>query len=945
MTFRRLPALSTEVIDRAQPIAFSWNGGAREGFAGDTIASALAGSRVAIMSRSFKYHRPRGILTADYHDPNLMLQVGDEPNVRAGHRLLEPGMAVEAQNAWPSLRFDARSANRVIGRYLAPGFYYKTFISPNPLQPWYQRVLRRFGSGGTVVDRERPAIEDKRYVHPDVLVAGGGPAGMAAALGAAALGASVLLVDENHELGGHLRYGGPNTTAPLEELRARVAAEETIEVITDAVVAGRYDHNWVAVVARRGGDERLIKARAKCLVVAAGTIERPYVFSGNDLPGVMLSGAARRLINLWAVAPGSRAVVISANESGDTAAADLERIGCDVAEVLDLRQTSPQLVRARGTGRLASVELAGGHKIEADLLVAAVGWTTPTSLLNMAGDIPTYDEQAARFIPGNLPQEVIATGGIVGDGTLEALVDHGMAVGREAARRALGVTAAWLIANPRSTAVGPEPGRPGAIPPLPAAAHPELFIGETDGFIDFSEDVKGKDLVSAVAEGYDSIELSKRYTTATMGPIQGKLEVVNAVAAHARAAGSTIAGTGTTTWRPPYAPVTLGALAGAAEDPVRRSPMHDWHAAHGAAPLVAGQWIRPDHYGDPDAEVTNTRTNVGIIDVSPLGKIDLRGADVPQLLEFVYTNRWSQLAIGRVRYGVMCAEDGVVMDDGVTARLDGHHFYMTTTSGGAGRVWNWIDEWLQTRLAHLDVRMTAVSDGYAAVNVAGPSSRELISRLAAKVDLAPGAFPYMGARVGTIAGIPDCRLLRIGFTGELSYELHVPAGYGLEVWEALLDSGADLGVAPFGVEAQRIMRLEKGHFIVGQDTDGLTKGHAAGLGWAIKSEKPDFAGKPELAWEDAAGPSVRLVALQPDDPQVVPPEASQIIAGDDLLGRITSSRMSPTLGRSVCLAQVRTDVAVAGAGVVIRLPNGRDIAATILDQHAHYDPEGARLRV
>jgi sarcosine oxidase subunit alpha len=469
-------------------------------------------------------------------------------------------------------------------------------------------------------------------------------------------------------------------------------------------------------------------------------------------------------------------------------------------------------------------------------------------------------------------------------------------------------------------------------------------MGETDGFVDFSEDVKGKDIAAAVTEGYDSIELSKRFTTATMGPIQGKLEVVNAVAAHAKAAGSSIAETGTTTWRPPYAPITLGALAGTGEDPVRRSPMHDWHAAHNAVPLVAGQWIRPDHYGDPTAEVTNTRTNVGIIDVSPLGKIELTGPDVPQLLEFVYTNRWTKLAVGRVRYGVMCAEDGVVMDDGVTARLGGHHFYMTTTSGGAGRVWNWLDEWLQTRFEDLDIRMTAVSDGYAAINVAGPRSRELVARLTEGIDLAPEAFPYMHARVGTVAGVPDCRLLRIGFTGELSYELHVPAGYGLGVWEALLDTGADLGVAPFGVEAQRVMRLEKGHFIVGQDTDGLTKGHAAGLGWAIKPGKTDFVGKPELTAEGAAGPAVRLVALQPDDPQVVPPEASQIISGRNLLGRVTSSRMSPTLGRSICLAQVRSDVATTAGSVIIRLPDGRSVAATILDGHAHFDPEGVRLR-
>jgi len=935
-----------EIIDRDAPVRFRWNGAEHGGFAGDTIASALAAAGVDTFSRSFKYHRPRGILTADYNDPNLFVQVGQEPNVRAGHRLLENGMEVAAQNVWPSLRFDVRSANRLVGRFLVPGFYYKTFMSPARLWPTYQRILRRFSSGGTVPIETAGAVThaEKRFTHPDVLVAGGGPAGMAAALGAAAEGARVMLVEENHQLGGHLRYAGPDATAPLEELLAEIAAGDSIEVLTDAVVAGRYDHNWIGVVARRGGEERLVKARAKCLVVAAGTIERPFVFDGNDLPGVMLSGAVRRLVNLYAVAPGSRAVVATANESGDAAIADLERSGVEVAEVVDLRKAGLRLSRAKGRGRLAEVELAGGRTIDADLLVTAVGWTTPTSLLNMAGDRPLYDERAARFLPGRLPEDVLAAGGIVGDGPVDALVAHGRAVGVEAGRRALTRLASWQRATPRAAEAVVARSEPVAVPDLEAADHPELFVGQTDGFVDFSEDVRGKDLVTAVAEGYDSIELSKRYTTATMGPVQGKLEVVNAVAVHAAATGSTIAATGTTTWRPPYAPITLGALAGADEDAVRRSPMHDWHAANGVVPLLAGQWIRPDHYGDPRQEVRNTRTNVGIIDVSPLGKIELRGTDVPKLLEFVYTNRWVSLAVGRVRYGVMCAEDGVVFDDGITARLDRDRYYMTTTSSGAGRVWNWLDEWLQTSFPTWDVRTTAVTDGYAAINVAGPRSRELLERLVVGVDLDASAFGYMNARTGTVAGVADCILLRIGFTGELSFEVHAPAGYGLHVWEALLETGADLGASPFGVEAQRIMRLEKGHLIVGQDTDGLTKGHSAGLTSLIKADKLDFAGKPELVWEGERGAAQMLVAVQPSDTALVPPEASQIVATGRIRGRITSSRMSPTLDRGVCLALVDADLARPGTLLTIHLPDGQDAQATVLANLAHFDPDGERLR-
>ncbi|MBO0809196.1 MAG: sarcosine oxidase, partial [Actinobacteria bacterium] len=466
----------------------------------------------------------------------------------------------------------------------------------------------------------------------------------------------------------------------------------------------------------------------------------------------------------------------------------------------------------------------------------------------------------------------------------------------------------------------------------------------TNGFVDFSEDVTAKDLRSAVAEGYDSAELAKRFTTAAMGPLQGKLESVNAAAVIAAATGASIADTGTTTWRPPYAPVSLGALAGPAFQPVRYSPMQPWHAAHGAAPLVAGAWIRPDHYGDPAAEARNVRDRVGIIDVTPIGKLDLRGPDVPRLLNLLYVNKWSKLPIGRVRYGAMCADDGVVLDDGVTGRLGEEHYLMSTTSSGAAAVWEWAENWLQTEHPDWAVHVTPVTTAYASMNVAGPQSRRLLERVAEGVDLGNEAFPYMHVRTGRIAGVDGCVLWRIGFTGELSYELHVPAGYGLHVWETLLAAGEDLGAAAFGVEAQRILRLEKGHLIVGQDTDGLTKGFSAGLDWAIKLDKDDFAGKPELAWQSAEGSGPRLVGLQPADHSVVPEEASLIMDGGHVAGRITSSRMSPALGRPVCLAQVEARLASPGTEVTVRLPGGRLISARVMEQHAHVDPEGARQR-
>ncbi|TCP43901.1 N-methylglutamate dehydrogenase subunit C [Tamaricihabitans halophyticus] len=943
----RLPVQQGEVLDRGRQFEFFWNGSTVAAYRGDTIISALAAAGERIFSRSYKYHRPRGLLTASAHDPGCMVQVGDEPNVRGAHRLVTEGMRVSAQNAWPSLRFDIKAANGLAGRFLPPGFYYKTFIKPERLWPAYEKVLQRFVHAGEVFPDTPHDYYDKRYAHPDVLIAGGGPAGMTAALAAARAGARVMLVEEEHQLGGHLRWADPPAA---RQLSAEVTAQDGIEVLTDSVVLGRYDQNWIAVVQRGhpGVAERLIKARARAFVVAAGLLERPYVFAGNDVPGVMLSTAVRRLINLHAVRPGQRAVVLTANDEGDAAIDDLRGAGVEIAHIADARNGG-DILRAHGRKDLRAVELPGGRKIEADLLVTATGWTAPTALLNMAGDVPTYSPTAARFLPGGTTDDnVFATGGIAGDGTLDELCTHADAVGRAAARAGLRANRAARAGLPTLAAEPPAPAEDEqvAIPELGVAAHPALFRGATHGMVDYSEDVSSKDIHLAVREGYDSAELAKRYTTATMGPLQGKLETINAIAMVAEATGRGIAETGTTTWRPMYTPVTLGALAGRNFEPVRYSPMQPWHTANAARPLVAGQWIRPDDYGDPAAEVRAVREAVGIIDVTPIGKLDLRGPDIPKLLNLLYVNKWSKLGIGKVRYGVMCAEDGVVFDDGVTGRLGENHYLMSTTSSGAAAVWKWVESWLQTEHPEWQVHVTPVTTGYASINVAGPKSRELVDRLTEGVDLSAEAFGYMQVRTGTIAGVPDCVLWRIGFTGELSYELHVPASYGLHVWEALVQHGADLGVRPFGVEAQRILRLEKGHFIVGQDTDGLTKAYSAALDWAVKLDKDDFVGKPELAWQSESTTGSKLVGLQPVDGAVVPAEASQIITSTGKIGgRITSSRFSPTLGRAICLGQLDASLATPGTEVAVQLPDGQRTTARVTEHLAHVDPEGKRQEI
>ncbi len=927
---RRLPPQVGELVDRSRPVPFRWNGKEYVGLHGDTIVSALLANGVDVFSRSFKYSRPRGVLTASFVDPGCTVQVDDEPNVRGSHRRLARGMDVRAQNVWPSLSFDLKQANQLVGRFLTAGFYYKTFIKPQRLWPAYQVVLSRFAAGGVADKDSVHGYYDKRYVHADVVVAGAGPSGMAAAVAAADGGARVLLVEEEYELGGHLRFSGAQGLSTMSELRAQVAARPSIEVMTNAVVTGRYDDNWVAVLQREvgGAVERLVKVRAGALVVAPGLIERPYVFAGNDLPGVMLSTAVRRLINLYAVRPGDRAVVLSANEEGHAAAADLARVGVDVVRVLDGRK-GETIRRATGRNRVQSVELEDGTVLRADLVVTATGWTAPTSLVNMAGDRPVWNPIAARFVTSgtDLPPTVLATGGLVGDGNLDELAEHGSAIGGLAARRARGETG-------------------GAVPVLTASPHPAMFRSSTHGFVDFSEDVSSKDIVAAAKEGYDSSELVKRFTTATMGPSQGKLETINTVAILGEATGRQVGDLGTTVWRPPYAPISLGALAGRVFEPTRVSPVQPWHEGSGATPLLAGQWVRPDHYGDPVAEARNVRVNVGIIDVTPLGKLELQGPDVSKLLNLVYVNKWSKLDVGAVRYGVMCAEDGVVMDDGVTGRLAEDRYLMSTTSSGAATVWEWLESWLQTEHPDWRVTVTPVTTAYASINVAGPKSRQLMERLVEGVDLSTEAFPYMRVRQGRIAGVDDCIMWRIGFTGELSYEIHVPASYGLHVWEALLEAGADLGVRPFGVEAQRMLRLEKGHLIVAQDTDGLTRAHSAGLGGLVKLDKDDFVGKPELVWhaEYALATAQRLVALKPDDPTVVPPEASQIHEDGHILGRITSSRMSPTLGHAVCLGQVDPAISAPGTTVTVRLPSGGDVTATVQEDLAFVDPEGVRLR-
>ncbi len=966
---RRSVTAKSQLIDRTTTLRFTFDGAEYTAYAGDTLASALTAAGVKTFSRSFKYHRRRGLLCVAGNCPNCLLTVDGTPNVRSCKTPVRDGMQVRSQNAWPSLETDAMSLVQLVGRFLPVGFYYKAFMRPRQLWPLYEKMLRNAAGLGQVNPEPEAAAFDKEYRQADVTVIGGGPAGLRAALAAAGLGARVALLEENAWLGGHLSYAGEaidgqSAAHHASELIERVESHPRIEVHKETLAFGWYDHNWIGAVQ----GERLIKLRTKTLVGAGGAYEYPPVFENNDLPGVMLASGASRLLRLWGVLPGRRAVVVSANRRGLDTALDLHRAGVEVPLVAELREdpegdrlhalheagievlTNTTTVKAFG-GRevegalLRHRESGETRQVDCDLLALGCGFMPANGLLYQAGAKFAWSEDLNEFIPATLPETVFAAGEAAGTHQLEDIEREGQLAGLQAARAAgFGDPAAEgrlaelseLVAERRAAR------RPWSALPLPPKSKKD--------FVCLCEDVTTKDVAYSIEEGYDSVELLKRYSTISMGPCQGKMCNMNAMRLAAHFNQQTVAETGTTTSRPPARPVSLGALAGRHMEPVRVTPMHTWHLAHGAKLMNAGLWVRPEHYGDPLAEVRAVREAVGLIDVSTLGKFQLSGPEVPELLERIYTNRWRKLQVGRARYGVMVNDEGIVFDDGVTARLDEQLYYLTTTSSGAGQVYEWIEWWLQSGW-ELDVQVLPATELRAAMNLTGPRARQVLAKVTEGVDLAGQAFPYLHARQGIVAGAPAL-LMRIGFTGELGYEIHVPSGYALHVWEALMQAGEEFGIQPFGVEAQRVLRLEKGHLIVGQDTDALSNPYEADLAWAVKLDKDDFLGKPALRIASERGVEKRLVGfemLSGERPSgTLPEEANQIVRpgdgplGLEIIGRITSVRYSPTLDKVIGLGWLPADMAEPGQTFSVRtrgeLHTGR------VTPLPFYDPEGARLR-
>ncbi|HEU0023452.1 MAG TPA: 2Fe-2S iron-sulfur cluster-binding protein [Thermoleophilaceae bacterium] len=955
----RLSPSAGERIERDRELGFTFDGKAVRGLEGDTIASALFAAGRRTFSRSFKYHRRRGLMCCVGQCPNCLVQVDGAPGVRACTEPLRDGMKVEHMNAAPSLEFDAMRATDLFGGPVTPpGFYYKTFIRPRRLWPLYEKVLRHAAGLGRVRkdQEEREWRTEYRRRHADVLVVGGGAAGLSAAIAAAGLGADVVLADEGPEPGGRLLAEGGHDRA--RELAGR-AHEAGVELLTAAPALGVFD-GLVPVWQR----DTLHQVRARRFVYATGSIEQPLLFPGNDLPGVMLSGGALRLAALYGLRPGSRAVVAAVCDRGLQAAVALAKAGVELAAVADLRSngaTPPvkelmrggvkvirgaTVVEAKGRGQVRRAVLAKPRspgtlerdqvELDCDLLVVSGGSAPATSLLSQAGARTAYNPQLGSFTLRELPDGVHAAGEVAGTGEREDAERSGAAAGADAAH-ALGFGdehSRARFADVRKRLDGLR-GRPPevAVPPAVTSSRPGKC------FACLCEDVTAKDIHLSVEEGYDSIELSKRYTTTTMGPCQGRMCQLSAVRLMAEETGQSLEEVGTTTSRPPWHAVPMGALAGRPFEPAKRSAMHGCHRDLGANVLWAGDWRRAYDYGDAEAEALAVHQAAGLIDVSTLGKLIVRGPDAGEFLDRLYPNRFSNLKPGRIRYGVIASDAGRIIDDGTICRLDDDSFYVTTTSSGAGAVYEWFAWWLADW--GLAVHVTDVTQGLSAVNLAGPRAREIMAKLT-DLDCSSEAFTYLDGKRAEVAGVP-CLILRIGFVGEVGYELHFPAAHGEHLWDALLEAGGEHGLRPFGLEPQRLLRLQKMHILVGQDTDSESTPFGAAMAWIVKLDKDQaFIGK--WALERAAEDELEttLVGFRLENGHVPTEGAVVLPDGRGPVGQVTSARFSPQLGGVIGMAWVPASLAKDGATVTIS-DEGRRLEAAVVTR-PFYDPDGEVLR-
>ena len=949
-------------IDRSKSLNFSFDGRRLTGCHGDTLASALLANGVHLVGRSFKYHRPRGILSAGSEEPNALVTLDRgagrvTPNLRATQLELYDGLRARSQNRFPSVAWDLGAVSSVLAPLLSAGFYYKTFMWPRTF--WrhvYEPAIRAAAGLGRA-----PALPDMdrylhHYAHCDVLVIGAGPAGLAAALAASADGARVVLCDEQSEPGGSLlaeideRIDGIAAVEWLQQALETLRRRAAVTLLPRTTAFGWFPDNLIGL-AQRVTDhladpepglprERLWHVRAGRVVIAAGAVERPLVFAGNDRPGVMLADAARVYLQRYAVKAGTRVVIATSDDSAYAAGVALRMAGVSVCAVADHRPEATEVARASGLPMLPGVGVAGtsgslrvdrvtlsnGESISCDLLLMCGGWTPSVHLYSQSRAKLRYDDRVGAFLPGEWTAQVRCAGACNGTFDLNACVQEGRAAGAGADAPQLGLTRATV-----------------AVPP---------WTGRGKAFVDFQNDVTTKDLAVATSEGFRSIEHVKRYTTAGMATDQGKTANLNVLATVAGLTDRPVPEVGHTTYRMPYTPVTFGTLAGIAREdlfePVRRTPMHDWAAADGAVFENVGQWQRARwfaHAGDDmqravARECRAVRTAVGLFDASTLGKIEVVGPDAAEFLDRLYTGSFARLAPGRCRYGLLLTEAGCVMDDGVVARLAHDRFHVTTTTGGAAHVLHHMEDYRQTEFPELRVWLTSTTEQWAVVAVQGPLARQVVAPLAADIDLTAAAMPHMSVREGRVCGVP-ARLFRVSFTGELGYEINVPSDYGPAVWQAVRAAGEAHGITVYGTEAMHVLRAEKGYIVVGQETDGTVIPSDLGLDWTIGRAKRDFVGQRSLSRSDMLRPDRRqLVGLLA--PEVLE-EGTQLVAdaAGPSLGHVTSAYWSEALQRAIALALLSGGRARIGQTLTVPMAN-RSIAVRVTDP-VFYDREGERL--
>ncbi|SLN22552.1 Aminomethyltransferase [Pseudoruegeria aquimaris] len=998
-------ATQGRLINRDKRLEFTFNGKRLQGYEGDTLAAALLANDQMLVGRSFKYHRPRGILASGSEEPNALVNLGEgarlEPNQRATTTELFHGLTATSQNHFPSLEFDIGEINNSLARFLPAGFYYKTFIHPRFA---WKHVFEPFIRQSAGLGKAPKEADADRYEHfyafVDVLVIGGGVAGLQAARAAGEAGARVLLIEQEPHWGGRAPVDGAVIEGkPAEDwVKDTLQALEAMENVTlrnRMMGAGVYDHGYALGYERvadhiPGSDlprHRLWRIRAKQIVTATGAIERPLSFAGNDIPGVMLATAVRDYVVNYGVSPGDRTVVVTNNDDAYRTALCLKRAGLDVPMIVDVRplvtsplatealqagirvETGKGIAKVKGRKRVTGVALclqAGEgsviEEVKCDAVAMSGGFSPVVHLWSHCGGKLIWDEANAHFRPdparaptGAQGEAFVVTAGMASGAmtTGEVLADADAA--GKAAARAAGFTPRRFAA-PKAAEEPSEPMAP--VWMMPQGASYDLRMKM---WLDFQNDVKVSDVQLAAREGYESVEHTKRYTTLGMATDQGKLSNINGLAVLADALGEDIPQVGTTTFRPPYTPISMGAIAGEARgeifQPLRRTPIHGWHEAHGAHWEPVGHWRRP--YAYPKAgetveeavhrEVLNTRRRVGLLDASTLGKIVVKGPDAGRFLDMLYTNMMSTLKVGRCRYGLMCNENGFLSDDGVVARIDEDTWLCHTTSGGADRIHQWMEEWLQTEWWDWKVYVANLTEQYAQIAVVGPDARHVLERLGG-MDVSKETLPFMGWQEGKLGGF-DARVFRISFSGELSYEIAVPASQGLAFWEALMEVGEAYGMQPYGTEALHIMRAEKGFIMIGDETDGTVIPQDLGLHWAISKKKEDYLGKRAQARSFMDNPDRwQLVGLETLDGSVLPDGCYAIGEGTnangqaEMFGRVTSTYYSPTLGRGIAMGLVHNGPQRMGEVIRFGTPDKSFVEARIVDP-VFYDKEGEKQNV